>query len=734
MSAFDPDLLDTIAAGSHHSPHSVLGAHFATTAPSTPGYEPQREVVVRVVRHMARSVAVVIDGERHPAEHVHGGIWEVRLPLKQIPDYRIETDWGQGPVVADDPYRFLPTLGEFDLHLIGEGRHEKLWRVLGSHFRTYDAPGAPITGTSFAVWAPNAQAVQVIGDFNSWDGRGHAMRSLGSSGIWEIFVPGLGIGEVYKYRLLSRDGRWVERADPMARATEVPPRTGSVVTGSAYSFQDAGWIAARDTSPPTESPMSIYEVHLGSWRIGLGYRELAEELVEYVSELGFTHVELLPIAEHPFGGSWGYQVTSYFAPTSRFGQPDEFRYLVDKLHEAGIGVILDWVPAHFPKDEWALAQFDGQALYEHPDPRRGEHPDWGTLIFDYGRNEVKNFLVANALYWIEEFHVDGLRVDAVASMLYLDYSREGGQWVPNVHGGRENLEAISFLQEVTATVGKKHPGVAIIAEESTAFPGVTAPTSAGGLGFDFKWNMGWMHDSLGYVARDPMYRSWHHNEITFSIVYAFSEQFVLPISHDEVVHGKGSLLGKFPGDRWAQLAGLRSFLGYQWAHPGKKLMFMGSEFGQEAEWSEQHGLDWWLTDTPSHRGIQHLVRDLNVLYAETEALWEQDGQEAGFQWLSGADSRNSVISFLRWSASGDPLACVVNFSGQTLSDYRIPLPSTGVWCERINTDAEAYGGAGIGNMGWIDSESGGFNGFEASAVLTLPALSTLYFTPETAED
>ncbi|WP_101652586.1 1,4-alpha-glucan branching protein GlgB [Brevibacterium ihuae] len=688
------------------------------------------EILVRTVKHMAHAVSVLVDGERTPAEHVGSGVWEARLPLTEIPDYRLEVDWGAGPVVVDDPYRYLPTVGELDLHLISEGRHEKLWAVLGSQVRSYDVPGGdPLTGTGFAVWAPNARAVQVVGNFNGWDGRGHAMRSLGSTGVWEIFVPELGAGETYKYRILTRDGRWIDKADPLARSAEVPPGTASVIADSAYSFRDSGWIAARDAEVPADRPMSTYEIHLGSWRLGLGYRELARELVDYVSELGFTHVELMPVAEHPFGGSWGYQVTSYYAPASRFGSPDEFRFLVDSLHEAGIGVILDWVPAHFPKDSFALARFDGEPLYEHPDPRRGEHPDWGTLIFDYGRPEVRNFLVANALYWIEEFHIDGLRVDAVASMLYLDYSREDGQWVPNEHGGRENLDAIRFIQEVTATVGKTHPGVAIIAEESTAFPGVTAPTSGGGLGFDLKWNMGWMHDSLGYVGRDPMYRSWHHNDITFSLVYAFSEQYVLPISHDEVVHGKGSLLARFPGDRWKQLAGMRSFFAYQWAHPGKKLVFMGSEFGQEAEWSEQHGLDWWLTDIPGHRGVQRLVRDLNQLYQESPALWEQDGVQAGFQWLNGADSGNSVLSFVRWSASGQPLVCVVNFSGQTLSDYRIPLPFGGVWTERLNTDAETYGGSDVGNMGWIDGESEGFNGFDASAAVTVPALGALYFTP-----
>ncbi len=730
------DLVGPVAAGAHHAPHSVLGAHLVQVNGAVPGTAKHPVVVVRTVKHMAESVVVLVDGERYPATHVDQGLWQAVLPLDRVPDYRIEATWADGePVVSDDPYRFLPTVGELDLHLIGEGRHEELWKVLGARLREYPStyPGQEtVRGTGFAVWAPNARAVQVVGDFNGWDGRGTSLRSLGSSGVWEVFVPGVDVGSVYKFRILSAEGHWVEKADPLARATEVPPATGSVVTESTFEFSaaDADWTALRDATPPVDSPMSVYEVHLGSWRVGLTYEELAEQLVEYVVEAGFTHVEFLPVAEHPFGGSWGYQVTSYYAPTSRFGDPDGFRRLVDALHAAGVGVILDWVPAHFPKDDWALARFDGQPLYEHPDPRLGEHPDWGTLIFDYGRKEVRNFLVANALYWIEEFHVDGLRVDAVASMLYLDYSREDGEWVPNEHGGRENLRAIEFLQEVTATVGKKHPGVAIIAEESTAFPGVTAPTSEGGLGFDLKWNMGWMHDSLQYVAHDPMYRNWHHNEITFSIVYAFSEKFLLPISHDEVVHGKGSLLRKFPGDRWQQLAGLRGFLAYQWAHPGKQLVFMGTEFAQEAEWSEQYGLDWWLADDPRHAGVLRLVRDLNTVYRDEAALWEQDATSLGFQWLNGADGENSVLSFVRWARDGRAVVAVVNFSGRTLEGYSVPFPFAGEWTERINTDADIYGGAGVGNMGSVTADGPGWNGFPTSASITVPAYAALWFTPE----
>lgn len=515
----------------------------------------------------------------------------------------------------------------------------------------------------------------------------------------------------------------------MAFGTEIPPLTASRVVHSEYQFQDSEWMSARAQRDPHNSPMSVYEVHLGSWRPGLSYRDLARELVEYVQWMGFTHVEFMPVAEHPFGGSWGYQVTSYYAPTSRFGHPDEFKHLVDALHQAGIGAIMDWVPAHFPKDEWALAQFDGGPLYEHSDPKLGEHPDWGTLIFDFGRSEVRNFLTANALYWLEVFHLDGLRVDAVASMLYLDYSREEGQWSPNRLGGRENLEAISFLQEMSATAYKRSGGIVTIAEESTAFPGVTAPTDQGGLGFGLKWNMGWMHDSLAFISEDPVNRSWHHGTATFSLVYAFTENFLLPISHDEVVHGKGSMLRKMPGDRWQQLANLRAFLAWQWAHPGKQLIFMGTEFGQEAEWSEQHGLDWWLADMPPHRGLQLMVRQLNEIYRNTSALWEQDNAGGGFEWINANDSEHNVLSFVRWDRAGHPLVCVVNFAGNPHYDYRVGLPFAGEWREVLNTDAEEYGGSGVGNGGQVQAVSEGWDSRPASASLTLPPLGALYLTP-----
>jgi 1,4-alpha-glucan branching enzyme len=579
------------------------------------------------------------------------------------------------------------------------------------------------------VWAPHARAVRVIGEFNGWNGVQHAMRNMGPTGVWELFVPGVAPGTTYKFEILGQNGGWVRRADPMARYTEHPPATASVVGETHYEWQDAAWLDARAAYNPHDGPMSVYELHVGSWRPGLGYRELADQLIEYLHELQFTHVEFLPVAEHPFGGSWGYQVTGYYAPTSRFGHPDDLRYLIDRLHQAGIGVFMDWVPGHFPKDEWALANFDGQPLYEHPDPRRGEQKEWGTLVFDFGQSQVRNFLVANALYWLEEFHVDGLRVDAVASMLYLDYSRKDGEWLPNQYGGRENLEAISFLQEVTATAYKRSPGIVMIAEESTSWGGVTAPTASGGLGFGFKWNMGWMHDALQYIHEDPMYRSYHHNEITFSLVYAFSENFLLPISHDEVVHGKGSLLSKMPGDHWQQLANVRAFLAFMWAHPGKQLLFMGQEFGQPSEWSEERGLDWWILDQPTHRGLFDLVGQLNRVYRANRPLWALDNDPAGFEWIDGGDAQGNVVSFLRFDEDRNPIVILMNFSGNPHSNYRVGLPFAGRWEELLNTDATAFGGSGVGNLGIIEALDEPWAGRPASAEIVLPPLSGLWLRP-----
>ncbi len=610
------------------------------------------------------------------------------------------------------------SLGELDLYLIAEGRHEQLWKALGAQVKR-DETGA-LLGTAFSVWAPNAQAVSLIGDHNFWDRNSHQMHRIGSSGIWEIFVADISAGTKYKFAVCGIDGRWVDHADPMARATEIPPLTASVVEESEYLWKDSEWIEQRSQFQSWRSAVSVYEVHLGSWKVGLSYIELATELVDYIQQQGFTHVEFLPVTEHPYGPSWGYQVTSFFAPTSRFGSPDEFKFLVDALHNAGIGVILDWVPAHFPKDEWALAKFDGTALYEHADPRLGEHPDWGTLIFNFGRNEVRNFLVASALYWLTEFHIDGLRVDAVASMLYLDYSREEGQWVPNKHGGRENLEAVQLLQEATSTAYKTHPGIMMIAEESTAWSGVTGDTSGGGLGFGFKWNMGWMHDTLQYLSHEPIHRVYHHNEITFSILYAWSENFMLPLSHDEVVHGKGQLVNKFPGDRWQKLATLRALYGFMWAHPGKKLLFMGSEFAQNDEWNESAGLQWYLTEFAEHQGVQKTVAELNGIYRATPALWEKDTNPEGFTWLVGNDGAANVVAFARWDDYASALVSVTNFSPVPHENYQLPFPNAGIWQEVLNTDDVAFGGSGVSNEPLIVGAS-------QIASVRIPPLATVWF-------
>ena len=650
-----------------------------------------------------------------------------------MPDYRVKATYGDQVVESDDPYRFLPTLGDIDTYLIGEGRHEELWKVLGAHIKHFSGPMGEVSGVAFSVWAPNARAVRVVGDFNYWDGSATAMRSLGACGVWELFVPGVGVGARYKFEICHHDGAWKQKADPLARATEIPPATASVVTDEFHQWQDQEWMEQRPQRDPHNSPMSIYEVHVGSWRQGLGYRGLADELIPYLKETGFTHVEFMPVAEHPFGGSWGYQVSSYYAPTARFGTPDDFRYLVDQLHQAGIGVILDWVPAHFPKDDFALARFDGTPLYEDPDPLRGEHPDWGTYVFNFGRREVRNFLVANALYWLEEFHVDGLRVDAVASMLYLDYSRNDGQWRPNQYGGRENLEAISFLQEANATAYRKHPGIVMCAEESTAWPGVTSPTEQGGLGFGLKWNMGWMNDTLRYMAEDPVNRRWHHGELTFSLVYAFSEQFILPLSHDEVVHGKGSLIAKMPGDDWQKRANLRALYAYMWSHPGKQLLFMGQEFGQGVEWNSDNSLDWWLLENPDHAGIKNLISDLNALYKATPALWTEDFTYHGFEWINANDGDHNVITYLRKGkdAEGrkDLVACIVNFAGNPHEGYRVGLPFPGKWEEVLNTDSEDYAGSGVTNPGVLEAEELPWDGQSASVRLRVPPLGAIFLRP-----
>lgn len=724
------DLLTKIAHGTYHEPHAVLGPHhMAPQGLLEPGTLPQW-ATVRVQRPLAKTVTIVTPLGRYECQHEHEGVWVTVIATVGgvAPDYQVETVYEDGSVfTSDDGYRFLPTLGSMDQHLIKEGRHEELWRVLGANLREYESALGTVLGTSFAVWAPTAQAVRVIGDFNGWDGRAHAMRALGSSGVWELFIPAVGAGTTYKYEILSADGNWLRKADPMAKATEVPPATASIVTQSTYVWGDQDWMTKRAQTNPHNGPMSVYELHLGSWRHGLGYREAADQLAKYVASMGFTHVEFMPLAEHPYGGSWGYQVTSYYAPTSRFGSPDDLRYLIDVLHQAGIGVLLDWVPAHFPKDAWALAEFDGTHLYEHPNPQLGEHPDWGTLIFNFGRNEVRNFLVANATFWLEEFHIDGLRVDAVASMLYLDYSRDAGTWQPNKYGGRENLEAIAFMQEANATAYRRNPGIIMIAEESTAFPGVTAPTDTGGLGFGLKWNMGWMNDTLRYIEEAPVNRKWHHGVLTNTINYAFSEQYLLPLSHDEVVHGKGSIFGKMPGDDWQKFAGVRSLFAYQWAHPGKQLMFMGSEFAQREEWKEAGSLDWAVADHPAHRGIQRLVADLNHLYQSRPALWELDFTHEGFTWLEYGDADHNTVSFVRYDAKGTALVVVANFSGTAYEDYRVPLPSGGIWTELLNTDDQQYGGSGVVNTGPVLAQEISWSGCSYSAAIRLPALSVVFF-------
>ena len=727
--------VERLAAGQHHDPHHLLGPHPERDS------EGHDHVVIRGWRPDATGMVILAGEQRIQMHRVHpAGLFAGLLEGPDVPDYRLEMTYPDATVVeADDPYRFWPTLGELDLHLLAEGRHEGLWRHLGAQVREQQGT----SGTSFAVWAPGARAVRVVGDFNGWDGRLHPMRVLGSSGVWEIFLPGIGPGERYKFEVVSEHGQVSLRADPFAFAAEVPPATASIVTQSRHEWRDGAWLAARAATDLLHAPVSIYECHLGSWRRvqdadgrwrPLTYREAAEVLPGYLTDLGFTHVEFLPVAEHPFAGSWGYQVTGYYAPTARFGPPDDFRYLVDRLHQAGVGVLVDWVVGHFPKDDWALARFDGTALYEHADPRLGEHPDWGTLVFNYGRHEVRNFLLANALYWIEEFHLDGLRVDAVASMLYLDYSRREGEWVTNRFGGRENLEAIDFIKEVNAVLYQHHPTVMLVAEESTSWPAVSRPTYLGGLGFGFKWNMGWMNDTLVYFSKDPVHRRYHHHELTFALLYAFTENFILPLSHDEVAHGKGSLLGKMPGDRWQQFANLRALLAWMWAHPGRPLLFMGGEIAQNDEWNHDTSLDWHLLGYPEHAGMQALVRALNTIYRAEPALWEQDFDWTGFRWIDPDDSGHSVLSFLRFPVSaGRPLACLANLTPVPRHDYRIGLPQPGRWTEILNSDHADFGGSNA-LTGTVTAQAPGWNDLDYSATLTLPPLGVLWLAHDPDRD
>ncbi len=717
--------LQSFLALSHRDPHSFLGFH-----------RQKNGILVRVYRPDAVDISILPEGKGKEVflTQVHpSGLFEILLPeTTPVLPYQVKVQYSDKKVFTYwDPYSFWPTLGEVDLYLSGEGNHEKLYEKLGAHVRQCQG----VTGVSFAVWAPGAQGVSVVGDFNSWDGRLHTLRCLGSSGLWEIFIPELQPGANYKFEIRTHDGRRLLKADPYAFAAQHPPLTASVIYQSQYDFQDELWMTQRRQKDVLREPLSIYEVHLESWRKvpeennrPLTYREMAVQLSEYVKQLGFTHVEFMPVMEHPFGGSWGYQVSSYFAPTSRFGTPDDFKFLVDYLHQQGIGVILDWVPAHFPKDEFSLGRFDGNALYEHLDPRQGEHPDWGTYVFNFGRNEVRNFLLSNALFWLSEYHIDGLRLDAVASMLYLDYSRKDGEWVANSFGGNENLESIQFLKQLNELAHAQFPGTLMIAEESTAWPGVSRPTYTGGLGFGFKWNMGWMHDTLHYFSRDTIYRRYHQNNLTFGFLYAWSENFILPISHDEVVHGKGSLIDKMPGNRREKFANLRALFAYMWAHPGKKLLFMGCEFGQFSEWNNNQSLDWHLTQWADHWRLQDLMKDLNALYRTHAALWEADVDPQGFQWIDASNADDNVVAFLRKSpATGKQVLCVGNFSPVLRSGYRIGVPKPGYYREILNTDSHLYGGSNFGNGGGLEAEAVYHHGLPFSLNVALPPLAVVWF-------
>ena len=720
--------IEALISAQHRDPFAVLGPH-----PDGQGGQ-----VIRAFLPGALSVKVVARDSDDLLGSLHGtdvaGLFAAHFDHTQ--PYRLRINWAGAEQTSEDPYSFGPLLGEMDLYLFAEGNHRDLSSCLGAQVMSVD--GVP--GVRFAVWAPNARRVSVVGDFNIWDGRRHPMRLRHPSGVWEIFIPRLEAGEAYKYEILGEHGILPLKADPMALATQLPPDTASKVASPlAVDWQDSAWMEGRAEYHRPDMPLSIYELHVGSWQCEVddvgdverqySWQELAERLIPYVTQLGFTHIELMPIMEHPFGGSWGYQPLSQFAPTARYGSPDDFGAFVNACHVAGIGVILDWVPAHFPNDAHGLAQFDGTALYEYADPREGFHQDWNTLIYNLGRTEVHGFMLASALHWLKHFHIDGLRVDAVASMLYRDYSRKAGEWVPNRLGGRENLEAIDFLRHLNDVVALEAPGALMIAEESTAWPGVSQSTEHGGLGFSYKWNMGWMHDSLHYIQQDPLYRAHHHNELSFGLVYAWSERFILPISHDEVVHGKHSLIDKMPGDRWQKFANLRAYLSFMWTHPGKKLLFMGCEFGQWREWNHDQQLDWYLLQYPEHQGVQKLVGDLNRLYRDFAALHDQDDAPQGFQWLIGDDATNSVYAWLRWSKEGSPLLVVANFTPVPREGYRIGVPFAGTWHEVLNSDAGLYAGSNYGNGGGVVSDDLPSHGQGCSVALNLPPLGVLVLQP-----
>ena len=706
--------LQRIIEARHHDPFAVLGPH-----------ENNKQVTVSVFMPHTQSLCFA-DTHQVLNRVANTDIFQWHGDKTQLTQhYQLVREDHQGKThTFYDPYTFGPQLAEFDLHLFQQGQHLHIYNVLGAHYVTVEG----ITGVRFATWAPNAERVSVVGDFNQWDGRYHPMRSRGSSGVWELFIPGLELNTLYKFEIRHRDsGAIMQKFDPYAQASELRPRTGACVTESHYQWHDHDWLTQREEQHWLHHPISIYEVHLGSWRRHddgqfINYRELAHQLVDYVKALGFTHIELLPITEHPLDASWGYQTTGYFCPTQRFGSPDDFRYFVDFCHQHNIGVFLDWVPAHYPKDEHGLAYFDGSALYEHADPRRGEHPDWGTLIFNYGRNEVRNFLISSAIYWLKEFHIDGLRVDAVASMLYLDYSREDDQWLPNIHGGNENLDAIQFIRELNTVTHREHPGTVIMAEESTAWPQVTRPVELGGLGFSMKWNMGWMHDSLVYISKQPVHRTYHHDQLTFGLLYSFTENFILPFSHDEVVHGKASMLYKMPGDEWQRFANLRLLYTYMFMYPGKKLLFMGCEFGQGDEWNFNQALDWYVLDYPGHQGIQALVRDLNHLYKALPALYQHDFEHKGFEWVDCHDSQQSIISFIRKTDS-EMVVVIFNFTPVPRHEYRIGVPKPGYYLEILNSDSEHYHGSNLGNAGKRQSEPTPWMNHQHSLSLTLPPLA-----------
>ncbi|MGI9088147.1 MAG: 1,4-alpha-glucan branching protein GlgB [Chthoniobacterales bacterium] len=717
------DELGAFIQGTHPDPFRILGPHRVG-----------ENLVIRIFRPDAKAVRIMpAGGQTVEANQLHDGFFQAVLPGKARDlDYTVTFTGADGAEwTARDVYSYGTIMGAVDLHLFAEGNHHQIYEKFGAQLRNIGG----VDGVYFAVWAPNAQRVSVVGDFNLWDGRVNPMRRLLGSGVWELFLPGVGEGAHYKFEIRTHSGTLLLKSDPFAFFNQWGKETSSLVYNlERYQWADRDWMENRRAKDLNKSPVSIYEVHLGSWRRkaeeagrSFSYLELSESLIPYLLEMGYTHLELMPVAEHPFEGSWGYQVTNYYAPTSRFGTPDEFRHFVDKCHQVGIGVIMDWVPAHFPKDIHGLAEFDGTDLYEHADPRQGEHQDWGTLIFNFGRNEVRNFLTGNALFWLDKYHIDGLRVDAVASMLYLDYSRQPGQWIPNAFGGRENLEAVFFLKQTNELCYERFPGIVTIAEESTAWPGVTRPSYLGGLGFGMKWNMGWMHDFLHYMALDPIFRRYHHNSITFSIMYAFSEHFVLVLSHDEVVHGKGSLIGKMPGDEWQKFANLRMFFAWMYGHPGKKLHFMGQEFGQVREWNHDHELDWDLLQLPKHDGLRRLVQHLNYTYKSEPALWDLDDTYEGFEWIDFHDADNSVVAFMRRSKTGDVVVFVVNATPQVLHGYRLGVPAAGFYREIINTDAETYGGSNVGNMGGLAAADFPWQARTHSLMIELPPLSTVAF-------